>query len=515
MLPWNKIKGLYLAIFLLPFGCLSVPAQVLHYSKAFPALPRNLPLALINRHDGYFYVLRYNRLAHDLTLEKRAKPSAEILNFTALRMDSFNASWFDYRNLDMKLSEFNDKLCLVFKKEVNNKKSLYFIRVDSLGKSSAFTEMVSVERENSFTGFDIDYTMVGPDKVLIVISRTYFNQSTRKTVLLYDLLSAQKLWFRNLPTENYMTGYSNAFICDGSSGVYYVMARPQLMRYNRKYARHAQVLSPVWMIDTLKLMYSANSHELPVEIELFHQVNRIHGIALHTDSTSVYVQALTSVSEEETGKPGFSIYTFACSKNLQQFYYRINTGLQSSICERLRYFDGTDSEQCWDKEFNLMGAVYNDSKARLLFERREYDEYKELLSWQCDLKSGRVLSQELVPRRLLYSEAWSRYTNIGEACFSSDQAGFRIALAEAAANLDSDPASVKFPELKKRNSLRVCNLVLFTLNPGQAPVKKLLHHNGDFDYLPVRNYSSGTNDLVFYLNSGRQEKFAICELNPH
>lgn len=91
-------------------------AQNLSYSRAFPTVSKNLPLQIFKNEDSSFFLLRFNKKAHDLTLEKRSMFSAEILQFTALRLDSVNSNIFDYSNLEYKFINYLNQNYFVFEK---------------------------------------------------------------------------------------------------------------------------------------------------------------------------------------------------------------------------------------------------------------------------------------------------------------------------------------------------------------------------------------------------------------
>jgi hypothetical protein len=135
-------------IFLINY-CSFLISQNAIYSRKFDALKKNLPLAIINNNPNYFYVLRFNKLAHDITIERRAKPSGEIIAFTPLKLDSVNASWFDYEQLDHLFFEHNYKTYFIFEKVLNTKKSLYLKITDTTGKSTGFIELASLYRDNA------------------------------------------------------------------------------------------------------------------------------------------------------------------------------------------------------------------------------------------------------------------------------------------------------------------------------------------------------------------------------
>src|SRR5437879_764434 len=122
-------------IFLVNY-CALLISQTLHFSRQFDALKKNIPLSILNNHANYFHVLRYNRPGHDITIERRAKPSAEILAFTPLKLDSMNASWFNYEELNHIFFESGSHIYFLFEKELNFKKTLYLKIIDTLGRST-------------------------------------------------------------------------------------------------------------------------------------------------------------------------------------------------------------------------------------------------------------------------------------------------------------------------------------------------------------------------------------------
>src|SRR4051812_4590413 len=111
-------------LFLMSY-CVFLFPQNLVFSERFETTKKNSAIELINANPHYFYLLRYNKEAHDFTLERRSKPSAKVLNFTRLKLDSVNASWFDYSKLDYILFEQEQKLYFIFEKELNSKKEIF------------------------------------------------------------------------------------------------------------------------------------------------------------------------------------------------------------------------------------------------------------------------------------------------------------------------------------------------------------------------------------------------------
>jgi hypothetical protein len=513
VLLWNKImRNICVLIHLILFHY-SLYTQELRYSKPFPSVSKNLPLVLLNKHPAYFHVLRYNRLAHDITLERRSKNDAGILCFTPLKLDSVNADWFNYANLDFQLIESDYSVYFVFKKELNNKKSLYLKRIDTLGKSSGFFEILSLEREPAWTDFEITYKNLDNGKLLIITTREFFNMSVKKTALLFDLNSHRILWTKHLPSENPFTGYSRSFTCDNNQNLYYLMVNSQVIGFKRKYSKHMQVETPVMRYDSIKVVSFLKNNEKPHSLMLLKSFNRNNSITLWAETGKLYVLSFYSRTEEDSPAPGSFLFSFCSGQKLDTIYYQQSTPLDTNIGKRLTYFDGTDIDSFWDKEFKILSADYNQSTAYNLCERREAEEYKELFFWNTDLSTGKVVNQQLIPRRLLSSEAWSRYANIGEAGACLVDSSYFVFMAEFNQNFNANLQSVKFPQLKKRSSLRFCNLILIELKRNHPVRKILLHQNGNFDFIPVPYQSAGQRDLIFYFSSGRQERFAICELN--
>ena len=77
------MKHSAIIIFLVNY-CAFLFGQNLTLSRTFETKRQNIVLSLINNHHNYFYVLRYNKLGHDMAIERRNKPNGEILSFTPL-----------------------------------------------------------------------------------------------------------------------------------------------------------------------------------------------------------------------------------------------------------------------------------------------------------------------------------------------------------------------------------------------------------------------------------------------
>ena len=91
-------KSIIATLFL--FSCFTFFSQKPIYSKDFAALKSHVPIQIVDADANSFCVLRYNHKIHDFTVERRSKIDFEIKQFAALSLDSINANWFDYENLN-------------------------------------------------------------------------------------------------------------------------------------------------------------------------------------------------------------------------------------------------------------------------------------------------------------------------------------------------------------------------------------------------------------------------------
>ena len=172
-------------IFLLINYCSFLFSQSPSFTKEFECLKNNVPIKIINAHPNYFFVLRYNKAGHDFTIEKRNKPDAKVLAFTPLKLDSVNANWFDYENLDYLFFNSGSKLYFVFQKILNSKQVVYIKEIDSSGKSTGFRELAVQEADKGIEGFNFVIKTTAQNNLLIVSEQNY-NGIKKKLALYYD-----------------------------------------------------------------------------------------------------------------------------------------------------------------------------------------------------------------------------------------------------------------------------------------------------------------------------------------
>jgi len=486
-------------------------AQELIYSRGFPVIPKNLPLQIHNTSNGYFYVLKYNRKAHDVTLERRAKPSAVILNFTPLKLDSVNSELFNYSSLEYLLFEHKHKMYFVFKKNLNKRKSIYLKSVDSTGKASGFKEVCSLNWENTLLDFEFEWSGVYQGKLLLISTQKFFNQSTKKTAILFDVEHKQLVWSKTLPLENSLTGYSKGFCLNEKQDLFYVMVKSKILSYKRKYIKHSQIMVPEMWYDSLHLVKISLQHNQIVRIPLLQEFNALHSLNLKCDSNGVTVLAQVAGNKDSSSST-IQLFSYRCSDLFNTPGKAHFWPILPNIYNRLRYYDGTDSDLPAQKEFVFLNELSNEKYTYHLTERKEGDVYKELLLWQIQNSNGDLKNQYLIPRRMLSSETWSRYSEIGKAGTCVTVSNYHVFMAEAYSNTYTDPNKVDYYQLKKKASLGNCYLILLTPENNGTLTKLKLHHNHEFDFIPLTYTSSENRDVVFYFTNGKQEKFAIYHL---
>ncbi|MCW3078018.1 MAG: hypothetical protein JWO32_2627, partial [Bacteroidetes bacterium] len=212
----------YAIIAFLSFFCISVHCQSpILFSKTFEAKKKNVVVAVINNHPAYFHVLRYNKAAHDMTIERRSKPNAAIIAFTPLRLDSVNSELFNYENLDYLWYEHNHKLYFVFEKVLNTKRSVYLKIIDTLGKSSGFIELSNMDGEAN-VGLKFVFSKGAGNNILVVGAMSYPGAVTKKSAVLYDVKNLKVVWIKKLPNENTFSELTEGFATNNQNDLFYM-----------------------------------------------------------------------------------------------------------------------------------------------------------------------------------------------------------------------------------------------------------------------------------------------------
>jgi len=187
------------------------------------------------------------------------------------------------------------------------------------------------------------------------------------------------------------------------------------------------------------------------------------------------------------------------------------TPLSNDTKDKLTFFDGSDYQSAADKDHRLSQTISNNGVNYYLAERSEENYYKELLLWKINLRTGAVLAQEIIPRKIFYFDDRTRFRNIGATGQTICNANFYSFLLEDSDNFRRGARDFEFHDFSRQKYLWGANLVAYILRPDGSFEKKLVYKNGDYDFVPL-NYRSNQCDFVFYLNKGNLEKFAILKL---
>ena len=486
-------------------------SQELLFSRNFQAIKKNLAVAILNAPDR-FYVLRYNKDVHDLTIERRAKPSAEITGFTPLRMDSVNASWFNYEKLDYLFFEQHKKIYFVFEKVVNTKKTVYLKIIDTLCKSSGFIELAELSLDKGIQDFGFTFKITAGNNILLVASQTLLNGTVKKTVYLYDLEKRRMAMVRKLPLENEVSGYSKAFEFNAAGDLFYVLDKMRFVSFKRKYVQQAQVNVPVFFHDSLTLVSWPAQAQTIGKAPLLTNASLLNNISLFPGSGGVLVTAQVSLQSSDTTEAKVYFFSQKFKTGLELQSPAEITALSPALEQVLTFYDGEDDKRAAGKEYPLIETVAAGELNFHVSERREERFRKELLVWQIQASTGHITAQYLVPRKM-FSMGFTHFNNEGGAMLASSGDQLNVVLLEAPANFKKSAAEFRYHRFKKVTNMYGANVVRYIIGQGSTE-KKLLYRNGDFDLVPLIYRSNGQADMIFYLSSGNFEKFAILKLNP-
>jgi hypothetical protein len=491
--------------------CTSLSSQPI-YSREFEARKKNVPLSIINNHPNYFYLLRYNKSAHDITIERRAKPSAEIISFTPLKLDSLNADWFDYEKLDYLFFENNYHTYFLFKKVLNSKKEIYLKVIDTTGKSSGFIQLAAIEKEQGVINTDLEFKRTTSKTILIIASQVYNNFAEKKVVLLFDIEKRKIIWTKKLPFENSNTGYSSAFECNDANDLFYVLIKSQVVSYKRKNINHTQVLVPVLFYDSLSVVSYLNN-SLPIKKSA--AINNFFGlntVRLIPHKESIILNAHFS-KKDSIGNEYSYFFNQKFSHDLANENYITITPLNNSMTKSLTFYDGTDLKNVSDKEYSFFEKFQCPPYEFQILERVEEYYRKELIVCKNDLVTGKVIAQKIIPRKIFSFQGRTRFKNIGYAMPFIYNNNLNIIVLESPQNFSKDPNDFDYHNFKKETNLWYANLVMYVLNTEGFLEKKLIFKNSNFDVVPMPYQSIDAKDIIFYLSGSGKEKFVILKLD--
>jgi len=487
-------------------------SQNISYSRSYPGNRKNIPVAILNNHTDYFYLLRYNKAAHDLIVERRSKPAAEILSFTPLKLDSVNASWFDYEKLDYLFFELEGRVFFLFEKVLNTEKTIYLRELDSTGKLKGFMPLAVLKKEASMIDFIFEFKLINQNQILIIGTQVFHNASAKKTAILYSPLQTKKLWQKTLPLENSETGYSISHTCNERGDLFYILPHVKLLGYKRKYKAYAQFAVPLLFYETLSLVQLFNENDSLIRKRIpLNGLNDIYACLIIPKSQDLFLHLyFTRMDGANNLKPMF--YSLRLPMYANSYNYATTSELENNIEKKLTYFDGTDFDIAADKQFSLTEFFSEDQYVHFFAERNEDGFYKEVLYWKLNLIDGRVERQALIPRKIYFFRNRSNFKSLGSAVFLKHHKAFIIFLLEHQTNHKVSPENFSFHKFKKQEHLKGGSLVAYTVNDNGGLSKKALFLNTDYDFVPLK-YSGKQDDFIFYLNKAKVEKFAMLSLD--
>lgn len=491
------------------FLCSQTPAE----SRKFDAFKKNVPLAIINTHATYFHLLRYNKEVHDFTLERRDKLTAEMLNFNPFKLDLVNADWFNYENLDYLFFENNHKICFVFEKRTNFRSEIYLKMVDTLGNSSDFIQLAVLDKEKSIESINFKFSVTKDRKILLIGTQNYITGITKKVALLYDPEKLQNVWIKKLPLETPETGVSWGFECSERGDLFYGLLRPRIVSFKRKYIDHKQQDVPVYAHDIKALICFPKEQNQALKTQLSVTTpHQVYGLTMFADSAGVLV-LLHYSAFSATGEEKVFFLTERWNTNLNRLFYKVVTPLNETVQNQLTYYDATDFNSPSDKDFTVVDHFVNAGSAYVLTEHKDENVYKELLLLKIDPLTGALLTQQLIPRKIIYYKGRWRYKNLTSSIqlFCADS--YQNILFENARNALKQPAEYKYRKFSKAGTLKGGNIVSYNLRKDGSIEKNVLFKNEDYEYVPLPTQSRNC-ELIMYTTNGVFEKFVTVKLNP-
>lgn len=502
------------AIIILLFNyCASLFSQDLVFTREFPALRKTVPLQIINNSTDYFFVLRYNKEGHDLTIEKRSKPDGEINWFIPLKLDSVNVSWFDYEKLDYLLCESQGKLFFFFEKYLNPKKAIYVKAIDANGKTNGFKELAFLEKDKTVNDYRFLLKQTDNDRVLIVGEQYYYSGTAKKVAMLYDLKTNTHSWIKKLPLENAYTGFSRTFECNARGDLFYVLAKGGIVDYKRKFVNHVQLEVPVFSYDSLSMVSFLNDSKSLNRIQLISPDSfGLKSISLYTDAKGVAV-ITHCIKQHPAGKDAVFFYSQKFTSDLSSELYSVQNPISKQLEKQLTFYDASDSKLASEKDYRFLEGRSDEQYYYTLSGRDEENYSKELLLWKTKKEDGTIESQKIIPRKIFYFDDRTRFKNIGQTGQTLCNGTYFSFLLEDSDNEKLPADAFDFHDFSRQKYLWGANLVAYELRPGGQFVKHLIYKNKTFDFVPLI-YTSNQCDFVFYLTRGKGEKFAIYRLNP-
>jgi hypothetical protein len=480
----------------------------LQVSKTFPTPPRSTPLQVLNCGEKHFYMLRYNRLAHDITIERRRKDDAGIAAFTPLKLDSVNASWFNYEDLDYLFFEKQGRVFFVFERVLNSRSQVYMKEIDTLGRTSGFIEVASLAAEKNEDRLSLTFGLTR-DKDLLITRQRIFGFDVYKQVTVIDPLSRKERGAWKLPVENPETGYSHDYSFDESWNLYYA-----LLKFRTDYFQdvdYATLLQSRPNVDSMSLVSFDRKGQLRRRRALpFKGPVRMHSLESVADTTRLALHMMYSATDTE-GEERIYLAIWRFDGDLNESGFRQQT-LQEDLAGRLTYFDGSEYDSPARKLFT---GLDNYTKGNITYhqaERRNESFYKEILIWRTDDDRDRIEVQQLVPRKIFFFQDRSPFRTIGMVMQCLHGTSLSTFVLEHPGNGRIDAAAYLYRDFARQETPFGANLAAYTIGSDGALSKKIVFEGDDFSCIPLK-YVGNSQDMILYLVKGDLERFAILPLS--
>ena len=494
------------------FYCAFFMGQDLRFSRNFQTINKNVPLAIINNGPDYFYVLRYNKLAHDLIVERRRKSNAEMINLSPLKMDSVNARTFNYENLDYLFFAEGTKAFIVFEKVTTGRRSVYLRSCDTNGRVGPFVHLGSIERSANLKDFYFNLKQAGGGKVLIVASRVFHDNSVSRTAYLYNVLNGKFLWEKKLTLENPDNGYAQGFNTDSKNNLFYFTVNATLVEYRRQYVNHYQRMMPVYHYDSVTLHYSgadnARNHSARLALS---DLSLLNSVNLFVRDTVLTATAHFSKMDPATGEKRSYFLGQRFNEELQSREEYV-TPLKKEISEQLDFFDGGDTREAADKQYDPVWQQSSGTSGFELSGRQEEDFSKEMIFRHTDLNTGRVIYQSVVPRKIFYFAGRTRFKSMGSSVTVNCKDTVYTFVLEHVSNDKILPKDFHYSKFEKQEYAKYATLACYYYSTGAEMKKKVILKNIDYDCIPL-NYQGTQRDIIFFQTRGSVERFAFLKLN--
>jgi hypothetical protein len=482
----------------------SLLSQEVQYSRSYPVISKSVPLAIINRHEGYFHLLRSNRLAHDFTVERRAKPGGQMLAFAALRLDSVNAHWFDYEELDYLFFEKGLRIFFVFERVQNNRRSLFLKYVDTTGKTGPFMEIAGVEKDRTTESIGMEWRRTNDDNILVVTSKRYFNGTTRREATLFGLSAPGPLWKKRLPLETPSSGNFTGFTCNSLGDLYFLDVKAVFTGDHWTFRPGEPLDAGSLVYEHVAVCAILNDGQgglLRRETGL-RGIERFNTLFLAPHEASVELLASFVTGEEEPAKR-MQFQDLVLQRDLSAVITDQRVRLDPVIFADLDFYDGDGPSHAYGKAYSFSGEMKTATGRLIFMERTAPSFHKELLVWRSDLAV-----QQVLPRKILYFSGRSRFRAISSAMHVACGGRLHSFLLEHPANERIPPLPFRYHEFSKLTGLQGANAVCYSVDVHGALSKRVVHRNRDFFFVPLM-YESDRCDFVFYLARGNQERFGF------